>query len=155
MSCRPDPTKPEGLEGTAQRRADRARQPRHGPLGLATAERLSLRARHHEVGQLLQAGIEVLGGIDDQLGRLRLFIRRRDAGEFGYLTSAGFLVQAFGIALLAHLHAGLDVDLGEAVTGSLASTLAIFPTYWLHRVTPVTKGTRDAVVGWVHGPSFR
>ena len=34
-------------------------------------------------------------------------------------------------------------------------TLAIFPTYWLHRVTPVTKGTRDAVVGWVHGPSFR
>ena len=34
-------------------------------------------------------------------------------------------------------------------------TLAIFPTYWLHRVTPVTKGTRDVVVGWVHGPSFR
>lgn len=34
-------------------------------------------------------------------------------------------------------------------------TLAIFPTYWLHRVTPVTKGTRDAVVGWVHGPSYR
>ncbi len=34
-------------------------------------------------------------------------------------------------------------------------TLAIFPTYWLHRVSPVTKGTRDAVVGWVHGPSFR
>jgi len=33
--------------------------------------------------------------------------------------------------------------------------LAIFPTYWLHRVSPVTKGTRDAVVGWVHGPSFR
>ncbi len=34
-------------------------------------------------------------------------------------------------------------------------TLAIFPTYWLHRVKPVTKGTRDTVVGWVHGPSFR
>ncbi len=34
-------------------------------------------------------------------------------------------------------------------------TLAIFPTYWLHRVSPVTKGTRDAVVGWVHGASFR
>ena len=34
-------------------------------------------------------------------------------------------------------------------------TLAIFPTYWLHQVSPVTKGTRDAVVGWVHGPSFR
>ena len=34
-------------------------------------------------------------------------------------------------------------------------TLAIFPTYWLHRVISVTKGTRDAIVGWVHGPSFR
>ena len=34
-------------------------------------------------------------------------------------------------------------------------TLAIFPTYWLHRVTTVKKGTRDAIVGWVHGPSFR
>jgi PKHD-type hydroxylase len=34
-------------------------------------------------------------------------------------------------------------------------TLAIFPTYWLHRVSPVTRGTRDVVVGWVHGPSFR
>jgi len=34
-------------------------------------------------------------------------------------------------------------------------TLGIFPTYWLHRVKPVTKGTRDVVVGWVHGPSFR
>ncbi len=34
-------------------------------------------------------------------------------------------------------------------------TLAIFPTYWLHKVSPVTKGTRGVVVGWVHGPSFR
>ena len=34
-------------------------------------------------------------------------------------------------------------------------TLALFPTYWLHQVGLVTKGTRDAIVGWVHGPSFR
>ncbi len=34
-------------------------------------------------------------------------------------------------------------------------TLAIFPAYWMHRVTPVTAGTRIALVGWVHGPSFR
>ncbi len=33
-------------------------------------------------------------------------------------------------------------------------TLTIFPTYWLHRVSPVTSGVRYAVVGWVHGPSF-
>ena len=38
---------------------------------------------------------------------------------------------------------------------SKKGTLALFPAYSLHRVSLVTKGTRDAVVGWVHGPSFR
>ncbi len=33
--------------------------------------------------------------------------------------------------------------------------MALFPAYWPHRVTPVTEGTRIALVGWVHGPSFR
>jgi len=33
-------------------------------------------------------------------------------------------------------------------------TLALFPAYWLHRVTLVTQGERLVVVGWVHGPSY-
>jgi PKHD-type hydroxylase len=33
--------------------------------------------------------------------------------------------------------------------------LVIFPTYWLHKVHPVTRGTRHVVVGWMHGPSYR
>ena len=33
--------------------------------------------------------------------------------------------------------------------------MTIFPTYWLHRVSPITRGSRFAIVGWVHGPSFR
>ncbi len=33
--------------------------------------------------------------------------------------------------------------------------VGLFPAFWLHRVAPVTKGTRVAVVGWIHGPSFR
>ena len=33
--------------------------------------------------------------------------------------------------------------------------MIVNPTYILHRVTEVTKGTRYALVGWVHGPSFR
>ena len=32
--------------------------------------------------------------------------------------------------------------------------LVIFPSYTLHRVTPVTKGVRQVIVGWVGGPSF-
>jgi len=33
--------------------------------------------------------------------------------------------------------------------------MAMFPAYTLHRVTPVTKGTRKVLIGWVSGPQFR
>jgi PKHD-type hydroxylase len=33
--------------------------------------------------------------------------------------------------------------------------LIVFPSYTLHRVLPVTKGTRHSLVGWVNGPSFK
>ena len=32
--------------------------------------------------------------------------------------------------------------------------IMLFPSYLLHRVSPVTKGTRRALVGWVRGPDF-
>ena len=32
--------------------------------------------------------------------------------------------------------------------------IIMFPSYMLHCVEPVSKGTRCAVVGWIHGPSF-
>ena len=34
-------------------------------------------------------------------------------------------------------------------------TIIMFPSYVRHRVTPVTKGTRYCIVGWVHGPHFK
>jgi len=36
----------------------------------------------------------------------------------------------------------------------IGSTI-IFPSYLLHRVTPVTSGTRRSLVVWVHGRPFR
>ena len=33
--------------------------------------------------------------------------------------------------------------------------LILFPSYVLHRVTPVTKGIRRAMVAWIVGPPFR
>ncbi|MBP7995513.1 MAG: 2OG-Fe(II) oxygenase [Ilumatobacteraceae bacterium] len=33
--------------------------------------------------------------------------------------------------------------------------MTVFPSYRPHHVTPVTEGVRHAIVGWVHGPSFR
>lgn len=33
-------------------------------------------------------------------------------------------------------------------------SIAFFPAYVEHEVTPVTKGTRRSLVGWIHGPHF-
>jgi PKHD-type hydroxylase len=34
-------------------------------------------------------------------------------------------------------------------------TAIIFPSFALHRVTPVTKGTRKSIVGWIAGPPYK
>lgn len=34
-------------------------------------------------------------------------------------------------------------------------TIIVFPAFIMHRVTPITKGTRQSIVGWVSGPPFR
>ena len=33
--------------------------------------------------------------------------------------------------------------------------IAVFPSYILHQVTPVTQGSRQSLVAWVSGPTFR
>lgn len=44
----------------------------------------------------------------------------------------------------------------NAVTAQTArGTVTIFPSYMLHRVTPVTAGTRTSMTVWAHGPQFR
>ena len=40
---------------------------------------------------------------------------------------------------------------GQQETGNLL----FFPSYLVHRVTMVTRGTRSAIVGWIHGNSFQ
>lgn len=34
-------------------------------------------------------------------------------------------------------------------------TIIVFPSFINHRVTPITKGTRQSIVGWVSGPPYR
>jgi PKHD-type hydroxylase len=34
-------------------------------------------------------------------------------------------------------------------------TLIAFPSYILHEVTPITKGTRYSLVSWIGGPNFK
>ena len=35
-----------------------------------------------------------------------------------------------------------------------AGSMIIFPSYLVHKVKPITSGTRYAIVGWAHGNSF-
>lgn len=37
----------------------------------------------------------------------------------------------------------------------LQGAAIIFPSYLAHRITPLTRGTRDCLVAWAHGPAFR
>lgn len=34
-------------------------------------------------------------------------------------------------------------------------TAIVFPSFIMHRVTPITKGTRQSIVGWISGPPYR
>ncbi|KYG79222.1 2OG-Fe(II) oxygenase [Roseivirga seohaensis] len=34
-------------------------------------------------------------------------------------------------------------------------TVIIFPSFIMHRVTPITKGTRQSIVAWIAGPPYR
>lgn len=54
---------------------------------------------------------------------------------------------------------GGELHIHESVTPIVASKekgmLNIFPSFMLHEVTPVTRGTRQSLVGWVNGPWFK
>jgi len=48
------------------------------------------------------------------------------------------------------LHIGEDVAAQREQGNAM-----VFPSYTLHEVTPVTRGTRHSLVGWVAGPKWR
>lgn len=54
---------------------------------------------------------------------------------------------------------GGDLEFFMGVQGIQAKkqlgTIYAFPSYLVHRVTPVTKGTRRSLVAWVCGPKYR
>jgi PKHD-type hydroxylase len=49
------------------------------------------------------------------------------------------------------IYASTQIDTAPRTRG----TLIAFPSYTLHRVTPITAGTRKSLVMWCSGPRFR
>lgn len=49
----------------------------------------------------------------------------------------------------------LQINTGKVLVAEKEKgTVIIFPSYLLHRVTPVTKGIRRSLVLWIEGPAF-
>ena len=59
-----------------------------------------------------------------------------------------------GGELCFHIGRNTDPYPGQTEKEAIGN-MVLFPSYCVHRVLPMTKGTRYAVVGWAHGNSFR
>ena len=59
-----------------------------------------------------------------------------------------------GGELCFHIGRNMDPHPGQKEASAIGN-MVIFPSYMVHKVTPMVQGTRYAVVGWAHGNSFR
>ena len=59
-----------------------------------------------------------------------------------------------GGELCFHIGRNMDPYPGQTTKESIGN-MVLFPSYCVHRVLPMTKGTRYAIVGWAHGNSFK
>lgn len=48
-----------------------------------------------------------------------------------------------------------EVETPDSQKMRLKGTVLCFPSYLVHRVTPVTKGVRNSLVAWFEGPRWR
>lgn len=56
----------------------------------------------------------------------------------------------------ADSYEGGDLEIqGFGTAKREVGSMIFFPSFFWHRITPVTSGERLALVGWVHGASFR
>jgi PKHD-type hydroxylase len=99
------------------------------------------------------------------LGQGLQFTQYESSGEhYNYHTDAGFGTPIRKLSMTIQLSDPNDYDggdfelwLGEEPTkiGRERGLVMFFPSYVLHRVTPVTRGTRYSLVAWVSGPPFK
>lgn len=54
---------------------------------------------------------------------------------------------------------GCNIELfpytGEQAVSRARGNAVVFPSFWHHRVTPLTSGCRRCLVAWIQGPPFR
>ena len=86
----------------------------------------------------------------------------KDEGHYMWHTDVGSTTRKLSITF--QMTDPADYDGGDLEMNTFGvvdkcprerGTLVLFPSYYVHRVTPVTRGTRSALVAWVVGPPFR
>ncbi len=99
----------------------------------------------------------------------RMQIARYDASESGHFdwhvdVGEGALAAKRKLTFVVQLSPDTDYEGGDLECngcGGLHSASRdqgkglLFPSFALHRVTPVTRGHRFSLTTWIHGPAFR
>lgn len=78
-----------------------------------------------------------------------------DMGRNCYIRKLSFVLQLSDPKDYEGGDLVLHFDKDPAVMKKEQGYLTLFPSYMLHEVTPVTKGTRYSLVGWITGPKFK
>jgi len=87
-----------------------------------------------------------------------------EGGHFDWHVDQGDLIKSRKLSLSLQLtdpseYDGCELQLhGERrieTAPKSRGTVVVFPSYVLHRVTPITRGIRRALVVWTTGPKFR
>jgi PKHD-type hydroxylase len=90
--------------------------------------------------------------------------RDADGGHYDWHVDQGPTVVQRKLSLTLQLsepsqYEGCDLELRAGNLAEVAprerGTLIAFPSYVLHRVTPIRSGTRKSLVAWISGPKFR
>jgi PKHD-type hydroxylase len=93
-----------------------------------------------------------------------LLVRYVTGGHFSWHPDTGLgILSMRKISLSIQLSDPQDYDggalefsnVGEASLSRALGTAIAFPSHFSHRVTPVTRGERWSLVGWIHGPALR
>lgn len=92
------------------------------------------------------------------------FIRYETGGKFDWhLDCGGDRTCTRKLSVTVQLTAPHEYDggalefcpQGELHRSRYHGAAIVFPSMLAHRVTPVSRGVRHAIVAWIHGPSFR
>ena len=97
----------------------------------------TLQYSQYEIGQFYKEHIDMMyQGPNNASRKLSFSVQLTDPSEY----EGGDVVIKSGDNSVVHKNKG---------------SIIFFPSYILHEVKPVTKGTRHALVGWVTGPAFK